>query len=475
MNIVQKVVKNSILLFALKISQYVFLFVFTVYAARYLGVERFGKLTFALSFTALFLLVSDFGLSRLITREIAGKNSEINLIGSNGLLLKIPLSIISFLLIVIIINLMGYPQDTTYMVYILGVSIVLYSYAIFFSGIFRGWEKMEYEFISMFWEKPILLILGLWFIHKGMGLISLSYVFLISRFVVFAIGLFIYNKIKPIRIKFDLDFCKRLFKKSMPFGLFVIFGTLYFQIDTVILSYIKGDEAVGIYQAVVRLIIILMIIPEAFTESLFPRMTKYFYTSKEHLDLIYKKAFKVLLITGLPITAILLILSQKIIFFIFGESFSKSAGILQILSVVIIFRFLAYVPGTLLTAIEKQKIRMRITGLSCLINILLNLLLIPHFSFWGAAIANLLTHVFLFSSYMTIVGLRGYGKINVQDLVKPFISLILMIISLYYFRNLSLLIIIPISIALYFSVLYFIKGISREERDILRTLFAFSK
>lgn len=94
---------------------------------------------------------------------------------------------------------------------------------------------------------------------------------------------------------------KSLIKEAWPFAITGISINLYLYIDTIILSLIQGQEAVGFYNAAYRLIMVLLFIPVIFNNALFPLMSKFFISSKEALNLTFDKLFKIMILIGFPI------------------------------------------------------------------------------------------------------------------------------------------------------------------------------
>ena len=145
MNIVQRVAKNTALLFIARLVSALFIFIYMVHAARYLGPRSFGILTFALTFTAIFGIFTDFGLQLLMVREIARDKSLTSKYLANVSLIKIILSAAAFLLITLIINYSEYSGQTVQSVYLIGLSVILTTVMAMFYSVFNAHERMEYQ------------------------------------------------------------------------------------------------------------------------------------------------------------------------------------------------------------------------------------------------------------------------------------------------------------------------------------------
>ena len=121
MNTVQTIAKNTGALAISNVITSVLGFFLLIYITRYLGEVGFGKYSFALAFTGLFAIVASFGRNSYIIRELAWNKEQTREYLTNVSVIKLILSFIAFGFIVLTINLMDYPRDTTYAVYLFGV------------------------------------------------------------------------------------------------------------------------------------------------------------------------------------------------------------------------------------------------------------------------------------------------------------------------------------------------------------------
>jgi O-antigen/teichoic acid export membrane protein len=159
-------------------------FFYNIYAARYLGADGFGILSFALAFTGIFGLLGDLGLSTLTTREVSRDTSLASKYLGNVALIKLFLVIITFGLIVIAINILGYPQQTINVVYIIAISTMLISFNQMFSSIFQAFEKMEYISIGRIMNSVLMLTGAFIAIAYNFSIIHFVSIYLVANGVV---------------------------------------------------------------------------------------------------------------------------------------------------------------------------------------------------------------------------------------------------------------------------------------------------
>ncbi|MBE8539373.1 oligosaccharide flippase family protein [Geoglobus acetivorans] len=402
MTTVRRVAKNIIALASAELITKFLMFILIVLIARYLGDVGYGKYSFAMAFTSFFLILSDLGLSTLTIREVAREKELAGKYLGNLSLVKLVLSVVSFLLLVVIINLMDYPYDTKLAVYIAGAYVVVSSFTQFFISFFRAFERMEYETLVRVFEKIIAFILVVCLIYLGYGLIEIMLAYLVSGIFSFLIGgLIVLRKFAMPEFKVDVSFLKHAIKEALPFGLTAVFVVIYFKIDTVMLSVMKGDAVVGWYNAAYSIIDgLTALVAGSISFAFFPVMSRYAKSSKEMLKKVYFRAFLLLFSAGLTISVLVTIFADKIILILYGQEYLNSILALRILIWAFFIICISTISSTLLNSVNKQNIVAMGTGLGATLNVILNLVLIPKYSYVGAAYATLITEGIGFGIYL---------------------------------------------------------------------------
>lgn len=474
MSTVRRIAKNTTVILLASVVSFLLSFFFVMYAARYLGAAGFGILSFALAFTGIFSLFADLGMSRLTIREVARDKSLARKYVGNISVIKIILVTATFGLIALTINLLGYPDQTIKAVYLVGLSVVFYAFTSMFYSIFQAFERMEFVAAGNILNSLLLLLGALFAIQQGFSVIGFASIYFLAGAIVlvYSITISFWKFVAP-RVEIDSDFWKWSIKEAWPFALSALFMAIYYQIDTVMLSLMQGDIVVGWYNAAYRLVFVLLFIPAAFSTAIFPAMSKFYVSSRGSLRYVHEKFFKYMVILAIPIGIGTTLLADKIIPLIFGSDYTSSIIALQILiwSSVFIFGSSAFL--RLFESLNKQIIVTKVTGGCALLNVVLNLLLIPKYSYIGASVATVATQ-FTVLLLVFIWGLKtGYGipKKKVVDIFcKVVISGAVMGIFVKYLDNLSLFALIPLSALLYFAILYIVRGIDRNDVQLFKGL-----
>jgi len=472
MNIVQKITKNIGYLAISQIVGAILAFILFIYVARFLGEAQFGDYSFAISFTSLFVIFADIGINQLIIREIARDHSLTSEYITNVSVMKILLSLITFGLIALTINLMHYSQIVIYIVYLFGIYTLLDSFAQIFMSIFQAFEKMEYVAITTIITRILLTVLALYLLFSGYGLIELAYAYVTIGLieVVLSVVISIKKITKPV-MKLNFSLWKYLTIKSAPFGLNSLFGMIFFRIDSILLSVFKNNTAVGIYSAAFNpLLAIGGMLSTITISALYPVMSRYYVSSKDSLEQFTVISSKYMAIIGFPIAFGGFILSSEFIELFYGNQFSQSIIAFQILALFIPIRLISGITGTLLTAINKQGLRTFSVVLSAVFNVLLNLILIPYFSYIGASIATVLSEIFLYLLLIYYIN-QYYHKLKLYNqYIKPFLASIVMGLVLFYLKEVNLFLIIIIAVVIYFAILVLLKTFTNEDINLFKQI-----
>ena len=469
MNTVQRIAKNTGVLAISHVITSILGFILLIYIARYLDEVGFGKYSFAVSFTALFSIFANLGINQFIIRELARNKNLTNEYLTNVSLIKLILAFLAFGFIALTINLMDYPQDTTYAVYLFGIYMILTSFAQTFRSVFQAFERMEYDAVVMVIEKIILFMLVLFVIFSGYGLIELAYAYIFVGIVAVTLSFsIVLIKIAKPRPTINFSLWKTLIIGSIPFGLNALFGVLFFQIDTVMLSVLKGDAAVGIYNAAYNPLLALGVIPSIFIAALYPVMSRYFVSSKDSLETFTVLSSKYMAIIGFPIAVGCFVLANRFIVLFYLDQFSASIIAFQILALFIPLRFISSITGTLLTSINRQSLRTVSVGLSALFNIVLNAAMIPYLSYIGASVATVLSEVFLYFVFIYFIT-KHYKKLKLhKHFIKPLVASLMMGGFVLYFTDTNLLLLIILAVLVYFVALLLLRTFTQEDKNIFK-------
>jgi O-antigen/teichoic acid export membrane protein len=433
MSEVKNLFKNSSWMMISQVITSICAFVWTILIARYLGASDFGIMSFAISFSAIINIFLDLGISTYATRDISRNNELASDYLGKLIPLKILLTIIVLFISLIILTLMNKSYLTTTITLIFVLEVAFMSLSGLLQGVFQAFGKTKYQALGNIIYSLILLIFVFITIYFKLGLIFIACSYVLSFLI-----LFIYsykNTLKHITIpKFEIDynFCKKAVKLSIPFALTGFFYTIYFSIDTVMLSYLSGDYATGIYNASYKIITVLTTFFPVYQAVVFPLMSKLFEGSNDLLKLSYVKSVKYLLLIIMPITLGISLYATPLVTLIYGNDYLMSGPVMQVLVWTVCFLFVNGAASTLLNASNKEVSVTKIYCVAALFNVCLNLVLIPSYSYHGAALATVLSEVLICLLMVYVVRSTPFcpDKSIFKDIFKIVLASVVMFVVL---------------------------------------------
>lgn len=464
----RNIAKNTGFILATSLVQKALTLLLIVYIARQLGVAEFGLYSFVFSFVAIFGIIANFGLETLNFRDISQNTKNAERILSVSLGLKIILSIISIVLVFVSINLLKYDSFTVSLVMLASFSMVLDTIAATFRTVFVAFQRMELEFIANTISKGFLVIAGFAVLFMGKGVLWLVLVTIASSLINLLLSAYwFFTKFAKPKILFDKTEWKAMLLAAWPFCFMGIFSIIYAKIDIIMLSSMQGSHAVGLYDSAVRLVESLALIITAFSTAIFPVMNQFFAQKNQSVPLILEKSVKFVSLIILPIAFGTTLLASEIISFIYGGEFFGAGIALQILIWYLALNFVAVVFQLQLNSMNKEILVSKIVAGSVLLNIAMNIFLIPAYSFTGAAIATLVSQ-FLLTVTLYYFIKKDFRETHIlKATVKSFVASAIMSTAIL-FLPLRLLLVVPIAAIIYGIAFVAIKGFSETDIQLLK-------
>jgi len=471
-----KIARNTIYLTVATVGQKALAFLYFIMIARLAGVEGTGKYFFVVSFTTIFSIFVDLGLSSVLIRETAKKREMAGKYLGNILGAKVVLGLLTYLAVILAINVMDYPAATKLMVYLSGLVMLLDSFNVTFYAVFRGRQNLRYESVGVVISEVLIIVFG------GVSLILHAPLYFLllalmsgSLFNFFFSSILLWKKteVRPC-LCFDKTLLVSLFKIAYPFALAGIFVKVYSYLDAVLLSKMAGDAAVGFWSVAYKLTYAFQFIPMAFSAAAFPAMSAYFVSDKTMLRKTFERVLFYLAILAVPIAFGIFSLAEPLILKIYGVTYLPSILPLQVAIFTVIFIFLNYPVGSLLNATDRQMTNTAVMGVCMALNVILNVILIPRFSYLGAAISAVISHALLFTIGLIFAGrVVAYNKKFIFGaLFKIVISATVMSVVIIYLRPyVYWIFLVPVGATVYFALLFLFHGMEwRDVKNIFKAL-----
>ena len=391
---------------------------------RYFTESELGGYFVAIALTNLIAILTELGLQNPLIREMTLHLEQTRHYLGNALIVRGILSIIAYG-IMIISGIFLYPPIIVKMIVFLGLAEIVNSLAQLYRCVFRAHEEMKYEAFTVIAERGAFLIIGGGAILRGYGLVPVCQVTLAASCInlVLSVGL---TRLRFTQLRFQpsREIVNVLMGQALPFAIGNFFHLLYFRVDAIMLSKLsaEGVAANTWYGLAYTIVNAFTTLPGAFMMgAMFPVLSRAWEREKGRFPGAYAFGMRWMVLSGFPLAVGLSTLSSEITLVLFSSSYTpdqiaKISAALQWLSWAGGLIFVTTAVQAVLRATDKRRAFSVLMGTTALLNICLNLYLIPRFSHTGAAIAMVISE-----GYLLIFGI-GYISRNIIKLREtPFI------------------------------------------------------
>jgi len=363
------------------------MFFVTVIVVRYLGPKEYGQLNLANSLTATAGILVNFGLSTILTRDLSGNLEAASRYLSNIFTLKLLLGL-AYLLI--LVSMSGFYGDGIWTTILLlyGVFFLLQDFTALLAAFFVAEERMEKIFILDIVHNAGAILAALLVIRFGLGLGELVVGYVLAGGLGTMMAYFILVKGKArVFPSFETGFLGNILKQSLPLFGSIALSTVYMNADTLMIGKFLGEEAVGYYQAAYKIFFVFQSVNLICT-AVFPRLAMYTKAGNDHaVRLLNWSALGFAALVLMPAALLIALLAEPIVLWVYGSRMIPSAIALQWLVWAGAANFLKVYAGNLVIARNQQRYLFYAAAGALMLNVVLNLYLIPRFSFPGAAAA----------------------------------------------------------------------------------------
>ena len=369
------------------------------YISRALGVENIGKINYANSLISYFVLISGLGLAIYAIREgakIRDNRDEFSKFASEIFSINILSTIIAYVFLIVILCII--PQLENYRVILL-----IYSTQIIFITFGMDWVNSVYEEFTYITIRSCLfqlisLILTFLLVKKQEDYYIYAIISVFSSVGANILNFFRIRAFCEIKVVYSSNLLVHI-KPIMHIFYACIASAIYTSLDTTMLGIIKGEYAVGLYSAAIKVYNIIKQILFSLIAVFEPRLS-YFATTKDN-DCSYEQMllnlFNLLVILVIPMLVGIICVSDDIISILAGSEYILSSDILKVLSISIIFSMLAYFTmHAILLPLGLEKYIGRATCTGAAVNIIFNYILINFYGGLGAALATVLAEFLVF-------------------------------------------------------------------------------
>jgi len=478
----KKVLSGSVFIFVIGILSAFIAFIFRIVLARNLSLEEFGLFYAVFVFVGFFTFLRNFGWGASLIKyipefKVKGKydsiKSTIIITSTLRIIFALVVGLVFFILSDFLANNYFHDPSASLILKLLSIFFILSVFVDITRNLLEAFQKPFWFPFVDFLKNFFVLVLVLGFFYFGLGILSPVIAYLIIAFILPI--LFLPVILRSFNFsKYKITFSKELVKKFFLFGLPFIFistaAIVIAQVDTLLLTYFRTLEEVGVYNVVLPISLLLLQFSNAISVILFPMCSELWAKGdKEKLIKVINFIYKYSFIFVIPIGLLIFSFAPSLLQVFFGEEYVVGSLAMRILLIGVILYTIANVNQYILAGIGKPKITAKIVIIVALFNFLGNLVLIPIYGIVGAAIMTTLSYVLALILSLKYLRKLISLKISFKSWIKTFFAGLIIVLTVNILSNIfsfnvwvELILFSVIALSIYISLLFLFKLVSVE-------------
>lgn len=366
-----------------------------IYVARYLGPEQFGVLSYALAISAFVLAITRLGMDAVLVRELVGKSSDQTALLGTAFWLMSLAAVACYGIAGVGVYYLEEGADIRLYVLIVAASTFFTSFLVV-DYYFQSELKAKYSAICKFCALLFMSVFKLGLIFSGAELVWFVVAALLDNVLVALLFLSMFARLRGFHFlgSFSWPVAGVLLKSAWPMVLTAVAALIYMRIDQVMIRNMLGLREVGIYSAAAKIYESWIVLPYIISVSLLPAIVKLKQGSVLNYQRRLAQMFRLVIWMSALAAIVVSIISEPLMVIAFGEAYRESASVVSIVMWTAVFASMGSISARYFNVERmEKKIALR-TALAALMNVGLNLVLIPRYGINGAAIATLLCTIF---------------------------------------------------------------------------------
>jgi O-antigen/teichoic acid export membrane protein len=445
---------------------------FNIFIVRQLGDQGFGQYSTILAWTGIFSFIGDMGITQYMSREIARDREKVLSLFWDVAALRLILAVITIAITVAGAMVASYSSEMVIAIAILSSTYFIQAILTPLQGIIAGYERLDILSIYTVLGQLIFLASATIFLliqPKYLWLVIAAWVNL-PVLMFLCVRVVLRQNMRPPAFSLNPARWISLLRFGLPFAFIQVSLTFAFRFDTLILERHFADDVVGWYNAAYTLTRSLLIFTSAFVIALVPTLAREHAQDPSSIRPWYFRSVKFIALIGLPIAAGVMILSGKIIPFLYGRDFAPAILALAILIWDTPLLMYTSICGNFTTAMTLEKRAAMVYGAEAVFNILLNLVLIPRFGYLGASVVTVATELVGAILFYRMFR-REFGPgLGGSAMLRMFLAMTLMGVLVYLSRELNIFLVTIGGAALYVFCVWFMRVLTPDELDLLASL-----
>jgi len=480
MGLAKRITRNTLYVFASQILQKLVNVVFIASAARLLGATGYGDYVLVSTMVIVATTIANFGMRPMIIRMVSREKERAATLLSNVLAVRLAFAGAIYLGLIAFASLAGYPKEIRTLVVIGGLATLFNCVQDALDAVMIAFERMQALGLFIVLSSLVFTTTGIAVLWFGYGLVWLFSVnAAVEALFVLISGCFIWSRLA--RFGFSLDFAvvKSVLVGGFPFFITILFGFTDTKVDVLMLSLVSGPIdnrlAIGYYGPAHTILMTILLLPRSVNTALVPVVSQKLYIEPDVVRNLVEKATKVIMITvSLPLILLTSLFSEHLVRLILGPQFLPTATALAVLGWAYAFQAMNLPSHSVLGSTKELKAFLPLLAISFVLNITLNLVLIPRYSYVGAAMGSVVVYsVGFFTRFYFLEKILGTRWSTVLPYLRLFLVLGLTLGAAYLAKPYLPWPVLGALVAiLYVGLLYAFGTVDRDEWHFVTALLS---
>jgi O-antigen/teichoic acid export membrane protein len=404
------------------------------------GVAAFGVYATVLAVLAVIAILADGGLYVIFTREASREGADERALLETVWPLRMGGIVLALLVAVGVALLLPYSQGVRIGILVGMWGVVFQLGSQLLMGVFQKRLRLATPATAEAVGRLVQFLLAVIIWQRHGGVLAFLGAFVVGTLVTFLWNLVGAQRLLRFRLwgAFDHPRARRILREAWPLALSLILSMIFFKVDSVMLSLLRPPSDVALYALPYKILESLLFFPAMVGGMILPVFARASTRGPQEVGTPLRSAVDLYLLGALPLAALLFLAAPWVVVLLGGTAFSASAPVLQILSVTLGMLFFGNLFGNAVVAIGEQRRLLRVYALLTVVNVGANLLVIPRFSYIGAAWTTFATELLSVLLTAGILLQRGIPILGTKDTARILLSgAVLLVLLLLPLRPLS--------------------------------------
>jgi O-antigen/teichoic acid export membrane protein len=444
-------------------------YVVIILIARHCGVAEFGNYTAILAYASLFMTLPNFGLDRILIREVAHTPVAAGQYLGNAALIRVVLGGVALLAAALIAVPAGFAQGQLILVVVFFLVLCLNSLSELCRSTCYAFGAMPLESVLRIFGRMITVAATAVAVFSGGKLLTIGLAMCLAGMLeLLTYGTTVIRRFPSAHPSWNLEVARSLLRASLPLAINTVLVVVYFRINAVMLSRMKGAEATAWFGAAFTFVQVLQVVSAAVAGVMLPLLARQFAQNREQFAVSFNRAFYYMMILAFPVVAGTYLLAAQVVVLVYGTQYESAAAALRVVIWASVFMFSGCLASTALVAARRQRGLVWTAALAVIVSLVLNWVLIRQFSYTGASWATLLTEGFVAAATFALLPAFILRAVRWSQLWRPLVATILMAMAVRFAAPMAWPAQVLSGIVVYVLVLLAVRGVPADDLALAR-------